>query len=303
MKNKKKIFVITFICCSILAAIAIALFFFTNVSFYKPGNLKGTSQQQLNIPDQSNVQGNFWQVTDDVRLSYFIQGYGETPVLIVHGGPGVPIRKRWDALDEFGDQYKFYFYDQRGCGDSTRPVDRLESSNYFDNLKELNDKLGMEQQLLDIERIRQILGVERLTIVGHSYGGFLATLYAVEFPQHVEKMMLISPDPVFKMPNDYKLSVEVTQSSAEMTGDWLPYALYLSVGRRYDYRDDLAAIEAPVYVIYGEHDFNTAGFEEYANLISTADLRVISDAGHFPFYENREGFAELVEDFLIGIQE
>jgi proline iminopeptidase len=45
----------------------------------------------------------------------------------------------------------------------------------------------------DIERIRRILGVEKITLIGHSFGGFIAALYAAEFPERVGKLVLISP--------------------------------------------------------------------------------------------------------------
>ena len=60
--------------------------------------------------------------------------------------------------------------------------------------------LGISAQLADIERIRRILKQEKLIIIGHSYGAFLATLYAVEFPENIEKMVLIAPAAVLKMP-------------------------------------------------------------------------------------------------------
>ena len=39
-----------------------------------------------------------------------------------------------------------------------------------------------------IERIRRILGRDRLTLVGHSFGAFLAAMYAAEFPDRVEAL-------------------------------------------------------------------------------------------------------------------
>jgi proline iminopeptidase len=60
--------------------------------------------------------------------------------------------------------------------------------------------LGLEAQLADIERIRGSLGVERLVLAGHSFGGFLAALYAVEFPQHVEKLVLVAPADLLRFP-------------------------------------------------------------------------------------------------------
>jgi len=64
----------------------------------------------------------------------------------------------------------------------------------------LDRSLGLGAQIADIERIRRILGDDKLILVGHSWGGFLASLYAAEFPEHVEALILISPANTLIMP-------------------------------------------------------------------------------------------------------
>jgi proline iminopeptidase len=68
------------------------------------------------------------------------------------------------------------------------------------NMKELEQSLGLGAQIADIERIRRILGDEELLIIGHSFGAFLATLYAAEFPEHVRAMVLVAPAAVLVIP-------------------------------------------------------------------------------------------------------
>jgi proline iminopeptidase len=51
-----------------------------------------------------------------------------------------------------------------------------------------------------VERIRRITGDDRAIVVGHSFGGLLAALYAAEFPDHVAALVLIDPASVLKMP-------------------------------------------------------------------------------------------------------
>jgi proline iminopeptidase len=67
-------------------------------------------------------------------------------------------------------------------------------------MKALDQSLGLGAQIADIERIRQILGDNKLILIGHSWGGFLASLYAAEFPEHVEALILISPANTLVMP-------------------------------------------------------------------------------------------------------
>ena len=64
----------------------------------------------------------------------------------------------------------------------------------------LEQTLGIGAQLADIERIRQILGDEQLILIGHSWGGFLATLYAAEFPERVAALVLVAPADMLVMP-------------------------------------------------------------------------------------------------------
>jgi proline iminopeptidase len=104
------------------------------------------------------------------------------------------------GLTSLTSEFQFHYYDQRGCGESTRPIDRFESRNMYQNMKTLDASLGLGAQVADIERIRRILGDEKLILIGHSWGGFLASLYAAEFPEHVEALILISPANTLVMP-------------------------------------------------------------------------------------------------------
>jgi proline iminopeptidase len=171
---------------------------------YQPGLVTGQINLRgpLDPPPQPGEAG-FWQVEPDVRLHYFASGEG-APVLVIHGGPGYPFVKPWSGLEPLTDQHRFYYYDQRGCGQSTRLFDRFPSADtYFQSLQVLDQGLGLEAQIADIERIRRILGVEKFTLVGQSFGGFLAALYATEFPGHVESLILVSPaDMIVYPPKD-----------------------------------------------------------------------------------------------------
>ena len=156
------------------------------------------AQKDFSIPEQTKEK--YWIVEPGIDLYYQTQGNGKTPVLVIHGGPGSPFEEPIAALDSLGEQYTFYYYHQRGCGNSTHPIDTFESKNYGENVTLLDEKLGLAAQLADIERIRIILGEEKLILMGHSFGGLIASLYAAEFPEHVEKMVLISPAEMIIMP-------------------------------------------------------------------------------------------------------
>jgi len=341
----------------------IGLLLSTNGPLYKPGNLKTGKglRSPLAPPSQEGVKPNYWKVAEDILLYYFSSGEG-TPVLVIHGGPGFPSSKPWEGLEALEQDYKFHYYHQRGCGKSTRPVDKFESKNYFQNMNNLVKVLGMSAQLADIERIRRILQQEKLIIIGHSFGAFLATLYAVEFPENIEKMILIAPAAVLKMPveeggleqlNDYladkmkdefkkflaryfdygkiffksekelaEINLEFgkyyeaaltttgvkipegTMLEVEEVGGWMVHAIYFSLGLKYDFRDELKKVTAPVLVIHGEKDVMPSSVSKnYAEYFLNGEYKLILGASHFSFIEKPKEFANVVSNFLKRGQE
>lgn len=203
----KKVLLIALALIVLLAALAAGAFWYLSTQpLYRPGMVRAAQDQRaeknLRAPLAPPAQADdpaFWQVEADIRLYHFAQGEGRN-VLVVHGGPGIPFRQPMSGLEPLAGEYRFHYYDQRGCGKSTRPFDRFESRNMYANMTSLDRTLGLGAQIADIERIRQILGDEKLILVGHSWGGFLAALYAAEFPEHVEALILVSPATALVMP-------------------------------------------------------------------------------------------------------
>lgn len=153
----------------------------------------------LKPPRQTDARS--FKVESDIQL--YVQSYGTgTPVLVVHGGPGIPYTQLWKGLRPLQNKFKFYFYHQRGSGYSSRPIQNIHSKNYYSNMKMLDRTLGLGAQIADIERIRRILGVKKLILIGHSFGGFLASIYASEFPKRVERLILVAPADVIAPKTD-----------------------------------------------------------------------------------------------------
>ena len=169
---------------------------------YEPGMVRAERNLRAPLaPPTQEGDPNFWVVEPDIKLYHFVVGKGRT-ALIVHGGPGRPHLKPWAGLDALANSYRFIYYDQRGCGLSTRPINRLESPNYYQNVLLLDKTLGLGAQIADIERIRRICDEEKLILIGHSFGGFLSALYAAEFTEHVAAMVLIAPADVLVAPSE-----------------------------------------------------------------------------------------------------
>jgi len=169
---------------------------------YRPGDLRAGRglREPLQPPSQAGVGPHMWKVASDIELYHFEDGSGED-VLTVHGGPGFPHHTSWKANAALADRYRFIYYHQRGCGKSTRPIMALQGNNTYQSMQTLNSTLGLGAQVGDIERIRRILGHDKLILAGHSFGAFIAALYAAEFPEHVKALVLVSPACLTVLPN------------------------------------------------------------------------------------------------------
>jgi proline iminopeptidase len=139
------------------------------------------------------------EVEKGIFLEGFARGRGK-PVLVVHGGPGYASDQPWPGLEGFENRYRFYYWHQRGSGRSTRPIDRFATMDFPKNVARLEGSLGLGQQIADMERLRRAIGVDRIDIIGHSFGGFMACLAAIEFPSSIDRLFLVAPAPLILFP-------------------------------------------------------------------------------------------------------
>lgn len=194
---KKFVLVALCVIAVLLVVLGVGVWWLMNRPLYQPGQVRTLASLQ---PPAQTAAADYWEMGDGIRLCHFAQGQGRN-ILFIHGGPGYPPAQAYPGLSRLGEDYRVVYYHQRGCGKSTRPIDRFTSDSYFQNLKTLEQKLGLGAQVADIERIRRLLGEDKLTIIGHSFGAFLAALYAAEFPERVRGLVLISPATVLVMPS------------------------------------------------------------------------------------------------------
>lgn len=148
-------------------------------------------------------------------------GNPQNPVLIfLHGGPGGDYRSMLRLKDEsdgysLADDYFLIFWDQRGCGLSERvQSSSLNQETYLRDLLELTDRFSPDQPV---------------NIVGHSWGGMYAALFMNNYPDRVNRAVLIEPGPLTgelfeEIRDDY---VEINILS-ERVNDFTLYETFLS---------------------------------------------------------------------------
>lgn len=235
LKGKRKnMLIVVLVLVTLLVAAAGWFWSSMNQPLYQPGMVRsGQALRAPLTPPQQTAGEETWTMEAGIQLHHFSVGNGRN-VLIIHGGPGIPYTQPWPGLASLTDRYRFQYYDQRGCGQSTHPIDTFSSMNFYENMTTLDKALGLGAQIADIERIRQILGEEKLILIGHSFGGMIASLYAAEFPEHVEALILISPAETLVMPPPSGGLFEHVRQ--RLPADQLPaYDAYLK--RYFDYQN------------------------------------------------------------------
>ncbi|MGE1175009.1 alpha/beta fold hydrolase [Pseudomonas sp. BW7P1] len=124
-------------------------------------------------------QGRGFYSTDDGHQLYW-ERHGVTggePVFFLHGGPGGRISRHHL---EFFDlrHFDIILFDQRGCGRSTP----------YGELRDNFTGLCVE----DIDALRQHFGFRKISVLGVSWGSWLAIQYQQRYPRHLLKTTLVS---------------------------------------------------------------------------------------------------------------
>jgi proline iminopeptidase len=114
------------------------------------------------------------------KLWYESEGAGE-PLILVAGGPGFSHAYFHPFLSALADTRRVIYFDAYGTGKS----DRAESSGAY----------SLAGAVEDLEGLRRALGLGKVTVLGHSYGGFVAQLHAVKYPGSVSRLILANTFP------------------------------------------------------------------------------------------------------------
>lgn len=99
------------------------------------------------------------------------------PVLALHGGPGLPHDSLEPLVDLARTGRPVVFYDQLGCGNSTRPGDP--------------NPWSVELLLEELAVVWRELGLDAVHLLGHSWGGLLAVDHALGGADGLASLMLV----------------------------------------------------------------------------------------------------------------
>lgn len=123
----------------------------------------------------------------DTEIYFDIEGAGlvpdgtrmkEKPVaFLIHGGPGVDHSSYKPTFSRLSDKLQLVYFDHRGQGRSGRGP---------------KETYTLENNVEDMEALRQYLGLEKIVVIGSSYGGMVALSYAARYPENVADLIAIA---------------------------------------------------------------------------------------------------------------
>jgi len=109
-----------------------------------------------------------------IDCEYTIEGQGP-PLFLIHGIGAA--RDTWRfAMPALTEHFTVISYDLRGHGSSPMP----------------EGEFGLDELVDDLERVREMTGIERAHFAGHSLGGMIGPAYALRYPDRVMSLGLLS---------------------------------------------------------------------------------------------------------------
>ncbi|BAU10757.1 prolyl aminopeptidase [Leptolyngbya sp. NIES-3755] len=132
----------------------------------------------------------------------------EKPIaFLIHGGPGADHSSYKPTFSALSDKMQLVYFDHRGQGRSARG----DKSKYT-----------LDENVEDMEALRQHLGLGKIIAIGGSYGGMVALTYATRYPQNLSHLIVIATVPDFRF---LKRAQEILQERG--TPEQIAIAQYL----------------------------------------------------------------------------
>jgi pimeloyl-ACP methyl ester carboxylesterase len=254
------------------------------------------------------------RLTTGPRLHYAEQGdpRGEA-IVFLHGWPD-----SWFSFSRvlplLPEHYRVLAIDQRGFGDSDRP-----ESGY-----------AIPDLAADVVAFLDALAIERATLVGHSFGSFVARCATIAQSDRITRLALIGtgftasnavtqelqaalrelPDPI---PVEFAREFQASTAHRPLPPEFferlvaeslkLPPRLWrLAIDRLLEYDDagGLARVTAPTLLLWGDRDalFSRAEQDRFIAALPGASLTIYEETGHCPNWEQPEQVAADIREFV-----
>jgi pimeloyl-ACP methyl ester carboxylesterase len=230
---------------------------------------------------------------DGSTLYYQEAGEGP-PLILIHGLSG---SGRWwrQNVNFLAQEYHVYVVDLVGFGHGRR------------------QRFVLHQMAQIINRWMDALDLERAVLIGHSMGGFIAADLASNYPEKVERLVLVDAAALPMGRTRAQTAVGLIRAVFEMPTNFLPILAgdALQAGPRTIWRaahelltSDISArlnhIQAPTLVVWGQNDWLVPlqiGVRIYDRL-DDASFVVLPRAGHNPMWDRPDAFNCVLDDFL-----
>jgi pimeloyl-ACP methyl ester carboxylesterase len=275
----------------------------------------------------SAIRHAFARLSTGVTLHYAEHGDPQgDPVVCLHGWPD-----SWFTfsrmLDCVPERFRVLVPDQRGFGDSVVPSDVVSGFS-----RTRLSEFSIDALAGDVAAFCDAVSTGSVTVVGHSFGSFVARRFAIAHPDRVRRLALIGtgftaanavttglrsaisslPDPV---PEAFAREFQSSTAYLPLPDSFFDRIVAESQKLRaplwratlegllaYDDREQLATLRPQTLLIWGDHDalFSREDQAQLCGVIPRVTFREYAETGHCPNWERPEKTAadlvEFVED-------
>ncbi|MBQ2751485.1 MAG: alpha/beta hydrolase [Oscillospiraceae bacterium] len=225
----------------------------------------------------------------DIKLNFIQKGEGE-PLILLHGN-GEESGYFKNQIEEFSRHFKVIAVDTRGHGSSPRGEGPFSLSRFAEDLKSFMDEQN----------------ITKAHVLGFSDGGNIAMLFALKYPERVDKLILNGAN---LFPSGVKMSVQIPVVIGYWAAAFISLfdkkavakkeLLGLMVNEPHIDPKQLSAINAPTLVIAGDNDMiKDSHTRLIVDSIKNSRLRIIK-GDHFIAAKESESFNAELLDFLLN---